>query len=76
MYICSLKIEHLVTCLKTMACVYAAFVVCVTIFSTGYKFRPVSNFNTLTQPPVLILMHFSTLHVWQMLSSLFTHDLA
>ena len=32
-----LKVKHLVTCLATMAYVYAAWVICVTIFSTGGK---------------------------------------
>ena len=48
--------KHLVTCLATMAFVYTACTVCVTIFSTGSKFRPVSNFTELQlllQLPVL-----------------------
>ena len=32
-----------------MAYVYVACAVCVTIFSTGGKFQPVSNFTTFTQ---------------------------
>ena len=32
-----LKVKHPVTCLATMAYVYAAWVICVTIFSTGGK---------------------------------------
>ena len=47
-----LKIEHLVTCLATMACVYAVCAVRVTISSTGGKFRAFSNFMEL---PVLTL---------------------
>ena len=34
-------------CLATTACVYAACAVCVAIFSTGSKFRQVSNFIEL-----------------------------
>ena len=36
-----------VTCLATMPYVYAACPVCITIFSTGGKFRPVPNFTEL-----------------------------
>ena len=43
-----LKIEHLVMCLATMAYAYPACPVCVTIFSTGSKFRPVSELHALT----------------------------
>ena len=39
--------SNLVTCLATMAYVYAACTVCVTIFSTGGKFQTVSNFTEL-----------------------------
>ena len=42
-----LKIEHLVTCLATVAYVYAAYTVHVTIFSSGSEFRLVSNFTEL-----------------------------
>ena len=42
-----LKIEHLVTCLVTMAYIYAAYAVHVTIFSTDGKFWLVSNFTEL-----------------------------
>ena len=42
-----LKIEHPVTCLTTMAYVYAACAVHVAIFITGGKFRLVSNFAEL-----------------------------
>ena len=38
-----MKIELPVTCLATMAYVYVACTVHVTIFSTGSKFRPVSK---------------------------------
>ena len=34
-------------CLATMPYVYAACPVCVTIFSSGGKFRPVPNFTEL-----------------------------
>ena len=34
------------------------FLVCVTIFSIGNKFQPVSNFTELLKPP--ILMHSCT----------------
>ena len=47
-----LKIEHLITCLATMAYVNAACTVCVTIFSTGGKFQPVSNFTQLHALPL------------------------
>ena len=39
--------KHSVTSLATMADVYAACAVCVTNFSTGSKYRPVSNFAKL-----------------------------
>ena len=42
-----LKIEQPVTSLATMAYVYAACAVRVTIFSTGGKFQPVSNCTEL-----------------------------
>ena len=42
-----IKIEHLVTCLATMAYVYTECAVRVTIFSTGSKFQLVSNFTEL-----------------------------
>ena len=42
-----LKIEHPVTYLATMPYVYAACPVHITIFSTGGKFQPVSNFMEL-----------------------------
>ena len=42
-----LKIEHPVTCLATVAYVYSACAVHVTIFSSGGKFWPVSNFTEL-----------------------------
>ena len=44
-------------CLATMTYVYAAGAVCVTIFSAGGKFLPVSNFtesHILTQATVFV----------------------
>ena len=48
-------------CLATMVYVYAARAVCVTVYtgSTGYKFRPVSNFTKLHAfTALLVLMCF------------------
>ena len=43
-----IKIEHMITCLATMAYVYAAAcTIPVTIFSAGSKFQLVSNFTEL-----------------------------
>ena len=48
-----------VTCLETMAYVYAACAVRVTIFNSGGKFQPISNFTKLhTLTPAA---HFHTL---------------
>ena len=52
-----LKIEHPVMCLATMGYVYVQLRIHVTTFSTGGKFRPVSNllsYMLLLKPPVLM----------------------
>ena len=44
-------------CLATMAYVYASCIVCVTIFSTGGKFHPVSNFTELHACSYALFVH-------------------
>ena len=60
------KIEHMITCLATLAYVYAAAcAIHVTIFSTGGKFRLAANFtelHTLTLAiPVLMCFWFASI---------------
>ena len=43
----TVQIKHPITCLATMDNVYAAYTGHATIFSTGSKFWPVSNFTEL-----------------------------